>query len=72
MAILVLRCQTDLVEVRRVGRVLPAEFFSFGRPCAACEISLQNRSISDCNSLLGLPIVKLSTGLNDLLTRLAE
>jgi len=52
MAILVLRCQTDLVESEK-SRVefLPAEFFSFGRPCAACEISLQNRSISDCNSL---------------------
>ena len=47
MAILVLRCQTDLVESEK-SRVefLPAEFFSFGRPYAACEISLQNRSIS--------------------------
>ena len=47
MAILVWRCQTDLVESEK-SRVefLPAEFFSFGRPYAACEISLQNRSIS--------------------------
>ena len=52
MAILVLRCQTDLVESEK-SRVefLPAEFFSFGRHCAVYEISLQNRSILDCNSL---------------------